>query len=320
MYGTLSLGVGSHSIVADPNQDHELGEDWDRMCREGRLPPATAEEPREYQFTFTHNLASVVDLSWTDFRGGAMDARVPDDESSADTAQLISRLSRSDSVYLVLDGARLAAGPAGDSLATAMLTRRMTSLVRGAIRARQATGQSPPSLVALITKADMLVRDVWEDGPIWRTMNATTQRVRALLPVLSEAGVRALICPVSLGHLGHPENGRVDPADINPLWPEKPVLFTVVAHLDAEYDRWERERVACTARAGQLAAALGQARVWERRRRRELTAERADVLARQRSAEAGRQACRHWADLLRPSLHDTPVYLGGRLDADTGHD
>src|SRR5271169_6488083 len=57
MYGTLSLGVGRQSLVADPNQDYELGEDWDRLCREGRLPPPTADEPREYRFTFTHDLA-----------------------------------------------------------------------------------------------------------------------------------------------------------------------------------------------------------------------------------------------------------------------
>ena len=311
MYGTLSLGVGRQSLVADPNQDYELGENWDRLSREGRLPPPTADEPHEYLFTFTHDLAPVAELDWTDFRGGAMDARVPDDDDSADTAQLIARLSRSDSIYLVLDGEHLAASPADDSLPATMLTRRMTSLVRHAIRRRQADGQAPPSLVALITKADLLLRGMWEDAQIWRTMDATTQRVRTLLPVLSEAGVRALICPVSVGHLGDHPGGQVNPANINPLWPEKPVLFSVVAHLDAEHDRRERERAAFGTEAGKLTVELARTRWLERRRRRAIHTARQQALARQRSAEQASQACRRWADLLRPSLRHTPAYFGG---------
>lgn len=319
MYGTLSLGVGRQSIVADPNQDYELGEDWDRLCREGRLPPPTADEPHEYRFTFTHDLAPVAELDWTDFRGGAMDARVPDDASSADTAQLISRLSRSDSVYLVLDGAQLAASPSDGSLSTTMLTRRMTSLVRSAIRKRQADGQAPPSLVALITKADLLLQRIWEDRQIWRTMDATTQRVRTLLPVLSEAGVRALICPVSVGYLGDHQGGQVDPANISPLWPEKPVVFSVVAHLDAERDRQDQERVGRMTAVQELAAELARTKWPERRRRRVLEAAHAEALARQRSAEEASRMCSHWVNLLRPSLRQTPFYFGGELAMGVDH-
>jgi Double-GTPase 2 len=312
MYGMLSLGVGREAIVADPNQDYLIAEDWDRLCREGQLPPPTADEPQEHRFTFTRDLDQVVvDLEWTDFRGGAMDARVPDDDSSADTAQLISRMRRSDSIYLVLDGEQLAAAPSDSAAATTMLTRRMTSLVRSAIRGRQAAGQPPPSLVALITKADRLVAQRRNDEEIWETMNVTTRRVRSLLPVLSEAGVRALICPVSLGHLGEHRDGKVDPAQIRPLWPEKPVLFSVVAHLDAEHSTWEREQAAAAAEASGIVAEQARTRWVERRRRRELETAALAARTRQAAAEKAGQVCRGWADVLRPSLRDTPVYFGG---------
>ena len=151
-------------------------------------------------------------------------------------------------------------------------------------------------------------------------MNATPRRVLTLLPVLSEAGVRALICPVSLGRLGEHRGGKVDPADIRPLWPEKPVVFTVVAHLDAEHDRWERERMAAIAAEAELADAMAQTRWLDRRRRRELTEASAAARARQQSAQAASRACRSWADTLRASLPATPVYFGGEPGMGVEHE
>jgi hypothetical protein len=155
---------------------------------------------------------------------------------------------------------------------------------------------------------------------IWRMMNDTTRRVLTLLPVLSEAGVRALVCPVSLGHLGEHRDGKVDPANIRPLWPEKPVLFTVVAHLDAEHDRWERERMAAIAEEAELSSMLARTGWLDRRRRRDLTEASATARARQQAAQSASRACRSWADTLRPSLRATPVYFGGEPGMGVEHD
>lgn len=311
MYGTLSLGAGRAAVFAGPNQDHELGEFWERLLREGQLPPPTAEEPQGYRFAFTYDGRKVAELDWTDFRGGAMDARVPDDDNLSDTAQLVARLAQSDSLYLVLDGAELAAGRPDAAVASALLTRRMTALVRGALAGRRAAGRPPPSLVALVTKADRLVDGICADAGVWQAMDATIERVRRLLPVLSEPGTLSLICPVSIGHLGDHQGGRVDPARIDPLWPEKPVLFSVVAHLDAERARHEADQAGWAREEWQLASDLARAGRLERRRRRELEAAQAAAQQEQRLCYEAAQACAYWAGLLRPSLDGTPVYLGG---------
>ena len=106
MYNTLAVGMhGYFMFTEDPDQDLDLREEWDALLSDGTLPAATVmQASRQFGFVFNHGFTPLVSIDWMDYRGGAVDAR----KDEADVPVLLQRLADSDSIYLVLDGQKLA--------------------------------------------------------------------------------------------------------------------------------------------------------------------------------------------------------------------
>src|SRR5271157_1839611 len=107
MYDTLSTGLhGYFLFTEDPDQGVDLNEAWEKLTEGGELPPATAvNQSKHYRFAFNHGFTPLVTIEWMDYRGGAITAST---SSNADVSELQKQLQESDSIYIVLDGGKLA--------------------------------------------------------------------------------------------------------------------------------------------------------------------------------------------------------------------
>ena len=218
-YAALSAGLDGYFLSATTRQVHErLGKGWTALVRKGIFPPPT-ETPSPTSMVFWDRSTPVVALEWLDYRGGAMMDRT----TVSDTQTLLDRLPDSDSIYLTLDGALLAEGVAArDFLRTRRQAgaRRMLSLFQNSAAMRE----RPPTLVILVTKADLIAAYFREPHA---AQEGLIDAVRETLPIAFTDGVTALICPVSLGDLGTAQAERVDPAHVEPRWTHKPILFSI---------------------------------------------------------------------------------------------
>jgi hypothetical protein len=221
MYAALSGGQDGFFLHSDDDDlDLELSENWEALADEGVVPPPTADTPKSYPFAFRTGFTRLVTVDWLDYRGGAMTDR----SGAADSAQLIDRLARSDSIYLTLDGELLQNGV--DERNSAVIRRgtkaeRMTRFVQGAAEKRGRI----PSLVVLMTKFDLIARATPGGGAA--AVKRAVDAARLILPIAFEPGVTALVCPVSLGDIGTPIDDRIDPDRVAPRWVHKPMLFSM---------------------------------------------------------------------------------------------
>ncbi|NEA30709.1 hypothetical protein [Streptomyces sp. SID13031] len=227
MYAELSAGRKGYFLNAtDPDVDLVLAERWDKLLEDGELPPPNLADNIPYTFLFLDGLSPLLAIDWLDYRGGALsDARGAE---SGDVAGLQDRLERSDSVYLVIDGGYLVE-PVTESTRRDILgrtgLRRMTSLLQNAVQARMKADEPLPSIVILITKADLI--------PPWRrdSLDAVVREVQELIGIGFSQGLSTLVCPVTLGHFGLHPPARVETGDIDPRDLHLPVIYSLAEYM-----------------------------------------------------------------------------------------
>lgn len=233
MYNTLAEGMhGYFMFTEDPDQDLDLREEWDALLGNGTLPAATTvQASRYYGFVFNHGFTPLVSIDWMDYRGGA----VGDRKDAADVPVLQQRLAASDSIYLVLDGQKLAPWLDGSAPLTAVKKAlgvgRVSTLVQRAVTDRLGSGLPVPSFVVVITKADLL------RGP-GRTLRSALDRVvdealEDLAPVAFTPDITALVCPVKVGNFGVRQDAAapVNVSDIDPVGLHRPTIFSLMHYL-----------------------------------------------------------------------------------------
>lgn len=232
MYATMSAGVRNYfAFTEDPDQDLDLSDAWELLNDTGQLPPPNdIDQSVWYSFQFKHGLDTLLGVDWMDYRGGAMKDR---SDSAADVGELHERLGRSDSIYLVLNGESIGDWIAGTvptpKIQRDLLLPRMSTMVQRAVDNRKAAGLPPPSLVLLITKADLVGEK--NDGDLPGALAEAVKRLKELLQVAYQEGVTALICPVQIGVFGPSSGNQVNVEDIEPVGLHRPILFSFLHYL-----------------------------------------------------------------------------------------
>ena len=240
MYNTMTVGVQGYFLyTADPDEGVDLEDAWDQLIEQGELPPATAEnQSKRYQFVFNHGFDTLVTVEWLDYRGGAMMGK----ETAADTVELRQQLAESDSVYLVFDGARLQ--PWLDGKASIEDVRkwlrigRMTQLLQHAIEDRKGRGLPLPSLVVVITKADLLAGP---DREVGEALQTVIDKLADLVPAVYVKGVTTLLCPVQVGNFGTEKSRQVNVNDIDPMGLHRPMIFSLMHRLTEGLKEHEKQ-------------------------------------------------------------------------------
>lgn len=260
MYIKMSQGLQNYFLrTEDPDDDLDLDDAWSLLHKTGELPPPTvAEANKQYSFLLNQGSEELVEIDWLDYRGGALKDK---GDAAPDARLLRDRLEASDSVYLTLDGGHVAEwlsedGHVRDLAARSMEIRRMSVLVGHAEAQRKARGLPAPSLVLLITKAD-LIRD--RHGPLGPALAQIVKSLEELVPVACRPGITALLCPVQLGTFGAGAKDHVDPAAVAPFGLHRPLVFSLMHYLSEgiqahqnELYRVQGEKDAAAAEVNQL--------------------------------------------------------------------
>jgi hypothetical protein len=250
---------------------------------------------------FNDGLTILLSIDWWDYRGGAL----LDKAAKEDVAELLDRLDRSDSVYLVLDGEQLSELDIGSS-ESKRRTRasHMTTILQRSFKHRNEPGLEPPSLVVLLTKADLLDgRYPGAHGSEERD-NAMLDEIEFLLPACFEKGVATMVCATSLGDFGIGQR-KVKPHTANARGLHKPMIFSLFCYLKA--------------RTTQLGQSVQQADLEVRQaeeRLRELN-ERAFVFMRGgkvRDTERDREVAQEYGKQLTEEQRDLERRAGNLLD------
>lgn len=315
MFTELARGMGAYGMYdRDRDSELELLEGWRALAEEGEVPEATDENPRFHEFVLQHGEYTAAELSWSDFRGGALFSR---SDEHADVARLQERLLVSDSIHLVLDGATLAGEPVGSSprLRARLGVERMSTFVRSAVEARVQQRLPLPSVVVLVTKADRIVNAANEAGvPHEQRMGEVVESVVELLPVLRRSGLTSMICPVQVGWFGAAE-GRVDPRRVDTQRLHQPILFTVRHRYVIEQYRQQGvlAELDTSMAADNTELAALESRILGGRRRRELR-DALDAAGRRWQAAAhARETAEYWTSVLTPGIDaDVPIFHQGR--------
>jgi hypothetical protein len=153
MYAELSAGIDNYYLGSDQDTDVDLTNAWSALIEDGILPVATGES-RPFEFMFRYGADPLLALTWLDYRGGAMRDRT----DAPGTAELLTRLGESDSLYLTLDGGLLAAVLDGESMAERRLrdlVGRYSTILSRVVDERRAKQLYSPSIVVLVTKGDL---------------------------------------------------------------------------------------------------------------------------------------------------------------------
>jgi hypothetical protein len=312
MYADLSGGRKGYFLNAsDPDVDLALAGKWEKLLDDGVLPPPNPADNIPYSFVFLDGMRPLLAVDWLDYRGGALEDATG--AASNDVMGLHERLNRSDSIYLVVDGGYLVEPVRATTKMGIMRSaglRRMTSLLQNAVQARRSAGELPPSIVVLITKADLIPPDRSE------VLDALVSDVQELLSVAFSDGLSTLICPVMLGHFGLNPPATVRTADIDPQDLHLPIIFSlgeymhelsIVAGGAANASAHQARDL--TDQLGALRAGAGR---WLRRSAiTELDRRRAESAAEVAGLEAVQQVAAQRAAALFDELGTLPLFRNG---------
>ncbi len=319
MYNTLSLGVQGYFLYTeDPDDGLDLGDAWDQLIEEGKLPPPTAEDQnKRHQFVFNHGFDTLVTVEWLDYRGGAMTGRA---SSAADVTELREQLAASDSIYLVFDGGKLTPWLDGKvtipTVQKELKIREMTQLVQHAIKARKSSNLPLPSLVVVITKADLLSGPNREVGD---ALNTIIDNLKSLVEAAYVEGVTTLLCPVQVGNFGPTTPLKVNVSDIDPMGLHRPMIFSLMHYLSEGLGARQADlaaRRASQSAVDQQIAALNQGFLAYFRGRRiaqlqDVSKSYADAIT---TGEEGYQTDQSLISRLAAELEGHPIIRNGKVE------
>lgn len=227
MYAELSAGKEGYFLSAtNTDIDLRLASRWEKLLDDGVLPPPNPNSEINYTFQFLDGLLPLLDVDWLDYRGGAINEEREGGE--ADVGGVLDRLVASDSIYLVIDGRYLAEPITARNrmgVIRAAGLRRMTNLLQDTIR-RRGRDLAPPSLVILITKADLIPRERREP------MDGLINDLQQIISVAFTGGFTTLICPVMLGDFGADPGPTVEAEDIEPHNLHLPLVYSLAMYMD----------------------------------------------------------------------------------------
>ena len=243
MVGMYSVFVGGYqgfTLSTDEDLDLDFSDWWMKIIEGGtdRWPPATADEPKEYPFSFNYGFRPLLQFKWLDYRGGAM----RDKSSSQDLQKLKAHLFNSTVIMLCVSGENLTSQADVAMVRAKAGINRMNLLMTGLLNDRTSRGLPPPPVAIVITKSDLcqsLSRSQIED------------RIRSLFHPLftPDGGWTVVVCPVSLGKAlaGNEENGEIQPANLH-----LPVAFATYCRLQEDKRRFSRDADEAYNRAARL--------------------------------------------------------------------
>jgi hypothetical protein len=325
LFGTLTLGVDGYRLIAggDAATSHrtvlDLLSRWDRLVAEGELPPPTDDDPKSYPMRFCRGSEPVLDIDWIDFRGGAISTAPGVDEEDSDVTSLLERLETTDCIFVTIDAQHLVDRQVERQQTMVMARTSMlylgarigTELVR-----RKAAGVPPPTMVVLVTKADLLLSP--ESGQAtddWRrrTEDLLVDDIRTILPVVFDPGITTVICPVTLGPFGGASRSSVSPGAVSPRSLHQPLLFAILANRWRDVDTHSAS--AATSRERADAARERKESLLSEGRR--ITARTKDLRIwlhdRSTRQASGRQAIsQEAADRLHEQIKDLAMFRGGQ--------
>jgi hypothetical protein len=327
MYATLAGGHRGYFAHAAHDDHLQLMDAWDLLYEDGQLPPPTPERTRNYEFHFLQGIDPLLRIQWMDYRGGALSDRA----EAGDTAELIKRMTESDSVYLVLDGTTVAkwvrakvdaevagrAQPEIGRLRRILKVEDMTSMLQSAITQRRELGKQAPSLVVVVTKMDTLTE-------ISRLSEAETvglirDYLDDLLPVALVRGVSALVQTVQLGEFGTEKTAVVDANRVAPRDLEKPFIFTFLEYLTNRITEETRLLEVVTRRQAETDLELATLRnrlgssLWRRGEIGGLTEAQRQLVAEAERTRQSLQDMESRAERLRRDLRDTWIIRDGSV-------
>lgn len=225
MYAELVQGVnGCFLHLPDPDAGARLFAQLERL-RSGQLPEAT-EEPIPHEFSLTFSGSSewaTMDLA--DFRGGA-----PFEEThgkATDTAKLYQRLLTTDSIFVFLDAEHFRE-PVSPSRLQAVRQAtggdHFSNMISLALAERQRSGHFPPSVVVVLTKADLIDG---RPGSVARKWPEVQGEIRQVVGAAFQPHLAAQIFATSVVSYEASANDRASVMSVQPCEPAYPVIFAV---------------------------------------------------------------------------------------------
>lgn len=249
MYATMSAGFAGYFLYTkDPDDDLDLMDAWELLCEEGAVPEVgTENSEKRFELVLKRGLDSLMEIDLVDFRGAAAYDRTEVQDASA----IQARLRRSDSIYLVLDGAHLAQWvldvrdlPSTAQLVTNRANDRLKlarpiRLINNVAAQRRDANEPLPSLIILITKRDLLpeLTGMSEQA----ALRIVSSRLSWLVPIVEEKGMHAALCPVQIGRFGNKPGQDVDSSAIDPVGLHYPFLFSLWYYLNVQLDDQRQE-------------------------------------------------------------------------------
>ncbi|MGY4387731.1 hypothetical protein [Streptomyces virginiae] len=324
MYARLSAGFHDYFLYTiDPDDDVDLQEAWERLLDTGDVPRG-GQAPQEYAFRFARQLTPLLDMTWTDFRGGAAYESGRKADAQPDIEQWKEHLPKTDSLYVVLDGEALGtwvkegAEEGANFSSGRMGPARLSQIIRAAHAGRTAANNPPPSIVLLITKMDML--SVASGMSTAKAFKTATLNMRKLLSPLFEQGMTTLVCPVQIGTFkrSQTENGRVDPSLIRPQYLHVPICFSLWYYLTETLRAQEQQLVGAQVRltvSQEMLAELRSKSLLLGKRKKILSAE-ASALAQQAEKSAiedGINTRQTQADQMMATFENFPIIKDGKI-------
>jgi hypothetical protein len=221
MHAHMSI-VGNNGFLitaTDNKQRKALESDWIQIVEgqgEERWPVGNI-ETQEYEFNYSHAAQPFTQFSWMDYRGGALD----DDSSVADRQQLVTRIAKSDCLFLCLSAEYLIKG---HNAAAALKAKvgAINQLIIELNQVKKPTCENPFPVAIVITKADLLA-----NGQSPESISKNASKFFHPLFVADSPWLVSII-PVSLGQniANDPDNAEIDPINIH-----LPVTFAVLCKL-----------------------------------------------------------------------------------------
>ncbi len=251
MYAEMAAGVEKYYMTSDHGTHVRLTTDWDALVEVGLLPKAT-DETQSYAFRFRYGMATLLELDWLDYRGGAITSTEQEDAS---VPEVIGRLAETDSLYLTFDGSLLASVLAGEASGERQLRRAVAlynNLLAFVSDRRQEAGLVQPSVVLLITKSDRLIEHLSGDSD--ERQRKVVDWISGQFEQIFEPGRDVAVCTVSLGELGH-DPKKVEPSAVDPVRVHKPMVFTLFA--------WYRRQAILFEASAEVVRARGQRELQE---------------------------------------------------------
>jgi GTPase SAR1 family protein len=186
LYGVMQQNVDGFRLRAVNDQDHRYWLSTATEVSKGKYPPPT-DQSQEYQFYLRYLGSNVLQFTWSDYRGGALQ----ESKDSQQTQTLLQELKAADGIMLFFDGDALACGSQRNHQ-----IGRMISLTTQALQDLDRS----MALAIVLTKMDLVSEMQPEHlknlGGLVSAINASSSVFGALIPIACGRELRNVSMPL----------------------------------------------------------------------------------------------------------------------------